>query len=292
MLHYKSKHKVNNIMLTLTSAAALMVAVPALANADRTAHQGDVPHYDQQDVEKGMENAKETVSKTAEDVSDAVTEMYTDLKDVINGGKISDVKVVKVNPEMTADYMIGEAVYNEKGERVALIKDIIIDENGKAMLVVLGDGNWTGLGKMAAFDYDAMTNTNEQGDIVAPLTESMIDSAATFSYDGDGVVDKSVKVIPRNGYSLARLLDASLENAEGDDIGEIDNITLHNGKADMLIVSYNQFLGLGGEQVALQFDEPELIKEEGEVDFKLNKTQSQQFEAYKKAADSVKSAGK
>ncbi|TNE36514.1 MAG: PRC-barrel domain containing protein, partial [Alphaproteobacteria bacterium] len=147
-------------------------------------------------TKKGWDKTKNAVSNAADDATDATKEAYHDVKAFIfdkDSGKL-DVSKVRINDRATADAMINTPVYNDN-ERVGVVKDIILNQDGKPVMVVIGDGDFFGLGKLAAFDYNSnMIRTNADGDFVMPLTEKSIDNAAEFSYDRKNTGD-NVRVI-------------------------------------------------------------------------------------------------
>lgn len=290
----------NKTFLTAASALAIMVAAPAFADteiktetsteikAERTENKGGMAEYSSEEVSKnvkeGWEGTKKAVSDAAESVSDAAENTYKDIKAAfISNDKDAKISDVVINQRMTASGMIGQPVYDASENRIAKVKDIILDKNGDAVMVVMGDGDFTGLGKTVAFDYNVITKRSAEGDIISPLTEAMIDSAAEFSYESN-VKTESVKMIPQNGYSVARLMDAKLMDGKGEHIADIDNISFSNGEADKLIVGFNKILGLGGKQAALDFGNVDKVKNDNEIDFRLSTNQSVQFENYKKTA--------
>ncbi len=258
-----------------------MISAPAIATSQRTSDQNDVPQYSSEEVEEGLNETKEAVSETAENVSESVQETYQDIKKAFSDDNRGMSNPVKINMNTTASGMLGKPVYNESGERVAVVRDIILNRDGKAVMVVLGDGDWLGLGKLAAFDYRVITKTNKDGDIIAPLTEAMIDDSVPFSYQ-TSEEGSNVKMVPKNGYSVSELLDSGLLDSQGQRTAEIENISFNNGRAEWLVVGFGQILGLGGEKAAMDFDDPDLLSDkEGKPYFKLSATQSKKFEAFK-----------
>ena len=193
------------------------------------------------------------------------------------------IKDITIDRRTTAAGMIGQPVYNASNERVAMVKDIILNHHGDAVMVILADGEWTGLGKLTAFDYSVITQTNAQGDLIAPISEETIDHAASFSYDRNNNDSKSVKVIPENGYSVSELLDSQLLDTANNRIADIDNISFKNGHAENLVVSFGQTLGLGGSQAVIGYNDPSLIMHNGKPYFQLNEEKAKQFEIYKDA---------
>ena len=252
--------------LATVSIIALMSAAPAFAGTAKT--DDSTTEQATEQVKEGWDKTKKAVKETAEDASDATKEAYRDFKAYIfsdDDGKL-DVTEVKVNPRTTATGIIGEPVYNFNDERVGVVKDVILDQDGKAVMVIVGDGDFFGLGKLAAFDYNAMVEMNADGDIVMPLTEEAIERAAEFSFDRNDT-GENVRMMPENAYSVEKLLDAQLVNAKGEELGEVDDITFKGGQASQLIVGFDKILGLGGDEVSLAYDNAKLVKK-GEDDYK------------------------
>ncbi len=234
-------------ILTAASVFAMTVAGPALAETN--AHT------------KANAEAKSSYNAEAAKAKPAATKATN---------KISD--------------LIGQPVYNIKGDRVAKINDIILDKDGNATMAVLGDGDFTGLGKEIAFDYNAITTRNADGNVVAPLTEDMIKNAVSFSYDPEDAGSRT-KVIPTNGYSASELLDADVIDSTGETVGEVDNINFKNGKASDFVIGYDKTLGLGGEKAVASFKDMKLVKEDNEVHVKLSANQTAEFETMKRQSE-------
>ncbi len=273
----------NKTFLTAVSALAIMVASPAIAETktsgpDHTKSTGSFS----EDAKKAWDNTKKDVSEAAENISDAVEETYGDVKEAMadNDDQTSVEKIV-FDPNQTATVIIGQPVYNVNGDRVAKVRDIILDQNGNAKMVVLGDGDFTGLGKLVAFDYSLITSRSQEGDIITSLTEETIDKAANFSYD-PAEAGENVRVIPSNGYSAYEMLKGHVVDPNGKELANVDNFIFHNGEADKIVVSFGTVLGLGGEQAALAFGDTDVMKKGKSVEFKLSTNEAMQFEQYKK----------
>lgn len=285
-----------NKLLIAASAVALVGAAPAHADMN-TDKKADV-HIDVEaktdtktSTEPGSAKAaaqstgdfSKDVEKAWKDIKRDTSEAYKDIKATVVGKTEGEFTPVTIDERMTATGMIGRSVYNATGEDIATVKDIILDRDGKAIMVVVADGEFIGMGKTAAFDYDVVARVDSDGDFIMPLTEAMIDNSAEFSYDRDDYSD-DVRVVPSNGYSVAELLDGQLVNQAKETIGQIDNISFQNGHASQLIVGFNQTLGLGGEKAALNYDASEVIPDGDGYDFQLSAEQAAQFETYKKTS--------
>jgi sporulation protein YlmC with PRC-barrel domain len=291
--------------LTAVSVIALMGAAPALADntmndnvnakpgSEAAAEQStgslerdaenawkDIKH----DTKEAYKNVKEGTKEAYSDVKEGTKEAYRDIKAtyVSENETNGNYPTVTIDERMTSEGMIGQPVYNQQGQSVATIKDIILDSDGEAVMVVVADGEFIGLGKTAAFDYGSIARVNADGDIIMPLTEEMIDNAAEFSYDRRGN-SNNVRVIPSNGYSVSELLDGQLIDENKKTIAQIDNISFRNGQADQIIVGFNKILGMGGEKAALDFGSTDLVRDRNDngYDFQLNDRETAQFESYK-----------
>jgi uncharacterized protein YrrD len=255
----------------------------ALAEVERTLNQNDVPTYSAEEVKEGLEDTKDAVSGTAEDVSQKVKGAYEDVKSAVIGDDVFAISPVNIDQSMTAYGMIGQPVYDQNGKIIATIKDIIVNKGGKAEMAILGDDTWFGLGKLAAFDFSMIISTNIDGNIIATLTKEMINNAASFSYERSKE-SATVKVVPLNGYSVSELLGSKLVNPEGQQLAIIDNISFRDGKADQLVVTFDQVLGMGGKKAAMSFGTIDLINNNGKPSFRLDAAQTKQFETYKQKA--------
>lgn len=175
---------------------------------------------------------------------------------------------VQINEKMTANGMIGKNAVNQDGEAIATIEDIILSNNGNIEKLVLTDGEWTGMGKMIAIDYDSTSRVTNEGDIVVPMTEASIDNAQSFSYEQNA----------DNMLSVVSIMDGYLLDASDEELADINNISFSNGQADKLIVDIDENLGLTAHNVAIDVDNLRLIQnEDDELHFKLTADQTRSF---------------
>lgn len=185
---------------------------------------------------------------------------------------------VKIDEDRTAAAMIGEDVVNPNDEAIATVEDIIIDSEGKAQLIVLSEGEWTGMGDMISISYDEMMQRSEDGDVMLPLSEDMIDTIAeTFSYDETNTSE--------NMFSVATLMDGYLLNANNEEIADVNNITFTNGEADMLIVDVDENLGITpAHHVAMDIGNLQMVQDDDEeIHFQMSAAQTQTFNNLKQS---------
>ncbi len=272
------------LLLTAVSASALIVSGNAYAEmnkAEKTAGQSNAPVVTKEEINKGWKETKDAASKAAKSVSEATKEAYEDVRSAILDGKeVNTISNVQVNPKMAISNMIGQPIYNASNERVATVNDVIVDKTGAAKLIVLGDGNFTGLGKQVAYDYSMIAERGPDGEVFAPLSEEMIDQAASFSYDRQDA-KSGVKVLPANGYSLDGILSGDIINPQSETLANIEDVVLDDGKIKYFVVGYNKTIGLGGDRAALQYADVKPVIKDGQIDLQLDAKKSVQFEVFK-----------
>lgn len=270
----------NTRFLTAVSAIALLAAAtPAYADpspatearAEASTTGNIVP-----DGEKAIDNAKE-------DIKDAYEDIKARFIDETDDGKFEEVTY---RSNTTANGIIGKDIVNTNGDHVAKIEDVILDAEGNAALVIVADGGVLGLGeKLAAFDYSAVATRNEEGDVIAPISEETLKQAAAFTYDREKAAEK-VKTVSTDGYSVKHILDGNLMGPDDKKVASVDNVTFRNGRSAQLLVGFDKVLGLGGQQASIDFSSLTPVRKDttDDVDFKLSAAQAAQFESFKKTS--------
>lgn len=263
-----------NKFLTTVSLFALIGATPALAGEIIVQQESAADPASKGNI---VDDAKVVVDKVKQNTADA----YEDIKATLIGQESTDKNMpVVIDSRKTANGIIGRHVYNEKHESVATVTDIILDKDGKAIMIIVSDGAFIGVGKKAAFDYSAITRVENDGDVIMPLTQESIENAASFSYVKAKSGDK-VSVIPDNGYSVVKLLDGQLVNQDKEPLADIENISFKNGAANQLIVGFDKTLGFGGDKAALLYNDTTILQDGSDVDFQLSASKALQFETFK-----------
>ena len=278
-------------------------AVPAVdlntgSNHNPQRNLATVPELKEGDIERGLEEVGDTIDQAVENVTgeetrpavraEAEVESNQNIRGALIDGNATDkagkdFSYVTIDSRNTVDGMIGKDVRNSSGDAVAKVEDIIFDKDGEAMLVVVTNGGFMGLGeKKAAFEYDVITRQNADGDVIAPLTEASLKNAAEFSYEAKA--GKDIRVIPAGGYSAAKLVKAEILDSKGDAVATVRDIAISGGKASRVIVSFNDVMGMGGENAVLFFDQLKLTQKDGEPQFQLSAAQSLEFDRFKSAA--------
>lgn len=256
--------------MTAVSVLALLISLPVYAadiSAKSTASKdGTVT----EDIKTGLINADAAIKDTAIDIKAFFI------------GKDADGKLepVLIRRSMTAHGLIDQTIVNGKSEKIATIKDVIIGKNGKAILVVVSDHGLLGIGnKVAAFDYSKVVTQKPDGDVVMALSQDMVDHAADFSYDQKDWA--KAKVIPAGSVSANELLKGDVLDSNSDKVAKIENIYFRNAEVSQIIVGFNKTLGMGGDLATLDYDDLQMVRTDGDLDFKLTSNQSAQFKNFK-----------
>lgn len=263
-----------NKILAAVSVITLIGAMPALAQTNKSQEQINAER-----------STTGNITRDARTAWDNMTDGRTRSDAEIRATVISDREADRNNPVLirsrnTAAGIIGHEVYNENGENVAEVSDIILDRNGRATMVVVSDASFWDMGEDAVFDYSAITRVESDGDVIMPLTEEIIDDAAAFSYNRTEENDRT-RVMPNEGYSVSRLLEGRLVNENREAVADIENLTFQNGQANQIIIGFDKTLGFGGERAVLSFNDAEIIRNGDALDFQLSANKSAQFENYK-----------
>ena len=167
-------------------------------------------------------------------------------------------------------------------KRYTTLGPIIIDRSGKAILIVVSDGGFLGIGKkVAAFDYDKVITQQPDGKVVMSLSQNMVFHAADFSYEQEDWA--KAKVIPSGSISIDALLKGDVLDNNGKKVANIDNVYIRNADVSQIIVSFNKKLGMGGSLAALNYDDLQMVKKKKTLDFKLTSDQTAQFKDFKES---------
>jgi sporulation protein YlmC with PRC-barrel domain len=212
------------------------------------------------------------VAKTARD------EKYTVFPDNMNDPGLR----ADLNLRSTIAGLVGQPVGNIDRRRVGFIKDIIFDEKGKALLVVIADDDFFKLGaKDVALDYNAVVRSESDGDVVRTLRKPFYKTAKMFSYDSKTATNPYVRTMPANAYSAVSLLGREILGPDKKPVGTLDNIGFKRGRADTVFISPDITTATYGKNAAFLFKEIGLARKNAvEGNFQLSGTQVERFEAY------------
>ncbi len=262
-------------LLTLTSLFALMAVSPAIAQMDTTS-----PSKTLQD---SADSAGETVQSGMDTATNKVKGVFEGVKGaLIDTSENPSISPVVIDMRMTARGILDKSVLSTNGDSLGTVEDIIMNQDGKAEMVVISKGGFMGVGdKMAAFDYDLIMRREADGDVVMPLSKETIDTARQFSYNRADASAK-IRVMGTESLSVKDLLKGSLADYTNKVVAKNDNIFFDEGRAKRVIFTFDQTAGLGGEKAIMDFSSLKLAHVSNDWQFQMTERQSMQFENYRK----------
>jgi sporulation protein YlmC with PRC-barrel domain len=280
----------NKILLGV-SVLALLTALPAFAETKVDAN-ADVSTSTK--IENKLDKAGESIKESAKEAGDATREAYQGAKaktketygDVkayfSDDDDVKAVTSINIDSRLTADELLGADVQNPSGEKIGSVEDILVDKEGGAETVVINDGGVLGLGgKLVAFDYDIIEGVSADKNVIVKLTDASIKKAKRFEYEAPAKPDAAISVMPASQFSVKKVQDAKVVDANGKAVANVSDVVFDGDDADYLIVTFDKFLGLGGDKAALDFEALDLANNNGKYTFKLTSQQTAQFENQK-----------
>jgi len=208
----------------------------------------------------------------------------------------ADQGTLQVIGDMTAEQLIGQTLVNSDGKSIGDIDDLVLDHN-KLSHVVVGVGGFLGMGeKEVALPIDRLQIGEDQTTIMSAVTEDELKQLPNFeprlSYT------KFPRATQRNGLTAANqpaaapsaanntaavdntasngatapagqvrvigqmtaedLIGKNVVNADGRDVGEIEDLVLDKNKVAHVVVGVGGFLGMGEKNVAIPIDKLQL----------------------------------
>lgn len=268
-------HSKKSYMLAV-SALALIATSPAFAET-KPANEVRAEAATTGSVKQDVKNAWKDMKHDANEVKKEFEAFF-----LSDDEKVPAKKTVYATAS-SASGIIGSPVVNYKDERVGTVKDIIVNANGNADMVVIADGEFPGFdGKLVAFSYSDISTKNKSGDVIAPISEKMIDKAAEFSYVAE--TGKSiVRYVPEGGYSVSKIMKGDVLNNKDEKVGTVDDIYFSNGEVDLIVIGFDKTLGMGGDKVAANYDPTNIVFDGDALHVELTAKQSVALSNYKKS---------
>lgn len=230
-------------------------------------------------VEKDIKKAWVDVKHDAKEVSKQFEAYFLSDDEKVPAKKMSYEFI------SSAAGMIGTPIVNYKGVRVGTLKDIIVSSSGRADMIVIADGEFTGFdGKLMAYNYADIVRKDTNGDIVIPVSEKMIDKAAEFSYIA-GTGKSIVRYVPQGGYSVEKILKGDVLDNNDKKVGVIEDVYFKSGEADQIIIGFDKVLGMGGNKVAANYDPANIVFGGDTLHIVLTSKQSVALSRYKKSIE-------
>lgn len=261
-----------------TEANATSVAIPAPTTGEMSNKESPVFWGVQEDMQQNWNQVKSDLQEAKADATQSIDNAQATIAPL----QAPSDPALAYSARTTATGMIGQPVTTVSGKKIGVMKDIILDSTGKAVLSVISDGGFIGVGdKLTAFDYGLVVQQNADGDVVMPINAETIARAQDFSYDTKEASD-DIAVMPNNGYSVSQLLRGKILDPQSRALGDVENIVFRGGQASQVVVAYDKNAGIGKDRAALDFNDMTIARQaNGTMDFRMNGHQSAEFETYK-----------
>lgn len=269
-----------NKFYLMTTAALMTAALPQMAYAEMTVKSQSEIRAEAATTGNIVNDADKAAADVKHDIKEAAKE--------IKAFFLSEDE--KVKPEMvsyaglsSASGIIGAEVDNTANLRVGRMEDLIIDGQGNIKSVIVADNDIPGMkGKLVMLPYERVSRQDKTGDIITPLTEEVIKEAKAFTYDPTG--DAAETHLAKGQYSVKWILDGSVVDKNGANLGAVDDLYLKGGKVDSVIIGFDKIVGLGGEDVAVSYAPTTLSPQGDRTDVVLTTKQATAFNTYKATA--------
>lgn len=201
---------------------------------------------------------------------------------------------------VAAEELLGRTIENANGENIGEIKNVVIDQTGQVQYVIVGVGGFLGLGeKHVALAWDELTIADNGETVTAAVTKEQLEALPEHKFPSDvrtGTVysyEEDIKANPNmanrgvattdqppvatgeqttaletapTGIGASKLVGADVINAQGDRIGEIDEVLLDsNGAAQGLVIDVGGFLGVGERRVLVGWSDVTIRPQENDT---------------------------
>lgn len=199
-----------------------------------------------------------------------------------------------------ADDLLDKSIQNAQGESIGDIESVIIDENGKIAAVIVGVGGFLGMGEHnVAIDWNDLEIREDGGTIQSSMRREQLAALPEYDYErteqrGTAFIDRTYRtpqvVRQRTENEMAadtagragqagqaenwtsadriqasNLIGASVVNENGEEIGEVEDLIVMDGNAE-LVLSVGEFLGMGGRSVKAKLDQVRIQQQQDNRD--------------------------
>ena len=195
----------------------------------------------------------------------------------------------RYNNAQSIQNLLGQDVLDGRGQAVALVHDVIIvngdDRNdNEAEFLILSDGTQFGMpGRMVALDYDDAVKSEPRRESLKRIDTSDSDDVVAFDYScGPGMND--TRLLRLNEISVRNTIGTPIYGTKMDQVGMVADVTLKNGRADLIVFVPTPVMGMGIDPVALFYDQTLIISAaDGHNAFQLSPEQDEALSRYRSA---------
>lgn len=268
------------IMISGVSAAVIMAATPGVvfsadmgANTGNTGNNADTQmtqSVTKEDIKNTMDEAGRNIAEGAESVVQLPMKAYHDLRQQLGEADkpamyVDATDKIVVDLTQSATYIIGSSILDGDGHIVATVDDIILGEDGAADKLILRDGGFFGFGgKLIALDYAAVRlDTPQGGEIFKRVDESFLEKIAAYDKDSDFT-----------GTAVSTLFGTAVKSPAMEQLAKVDDIVITGNKADYMILVFNDFSGIGGEEAVIAYNQDSILRDENGSYVRLTQAQA------------------
>ncbi|WP_435642044.1 hypothetical protein [Micavibrio aeruginosavorus] len=175
--------------------------------------------------------------------------------------------------------LLGANVQDGAGKSIALVHDVIIvngddrDDN-EAEFLILSDGTQFGIpGRMVALDYDDAVKSEPRRETLRRINTADTDDVIAFDYS---IVQNGgdTRFLRLDEISVRNTIGTPIYGTKMDQVGMVADITLKNGKADLIVFIPTPVMGMGVDPVALFYDQTLIVSAaDGHNAFRLSPEQ-------------------
>ena len=202
----------------------------------------------------------------------------------------SQYRGMKSTYTLRASDIIGANLENAKGEGVGEVDDLIVSRKDDKLMAIISVGGFLGIGdRLVSIPYEDLRIGKEADSIFLDASQSSLEKMPEFEYEegeSSGYEVMTIKrgragskvVVERVGYAnsveysqfrnedsnyklrVSDILGEEVENATGDNIGEVDDLIISRtgNKGLQAVVSVGGFLGIDDKLVTVPYSEMRL----------------------------------
>jgi sporulation protein YlmC with PRC-barrel domain len=174
----------DNVKLTVAMSREQLEQAPEYVAPDTAAASTDTATAPATDLAAGTAGAPATDASRAPATDVAASGAATDPNAPATSGDAAGTEYELASQELTADNLIGSAVYSPNEDNLGEVNDVVFDQAGTIQGVVIDVGGFLGVGeKPVAVQYDALNVQKEDnGDlrIVVNATQEQLEGAPAF----------------------------------------------------------------------------------------------------------------
>ncbi|EGN75256.1 hypothetical protein A28LD_1273 [Idiomarina sp. A28L] len=191
---------------------------------------------------------------------------------------------------MHASNLMGATVHTSNDDDIGSVDDLILDQSGQVIAVIVGVGGFLGMGeKDVAIGWGNVTKTDTGDDMKlrADVSREALQAAPEFSARDHASTARDnarnqrdqntqprsetnqrdnraqanmqhrghIASVPANGFHASNLIGMDVHTNDNEDIGSVGDLIIdENGKVVAIVVSVGGFLGMGQKDVAISWD--------------------------------------